>query len=587
MVDAPREMFCGFSSIEAVRDVFMRLLASISSNDNSGAYENDFVDAAAALEHFQPAEYGRLTINLKARGIALGRWERVVRERIRQERERLATAARATQQSSLSAPGALPYTATSSGIVWQRPTSEGVAPTALTNFNATITADIELDDGAEVRHRFQVDAQIKGRTRRFEVAAKDFFGMRWVPELLGANAVVYAGAGTADHARVAIHLLSPSPIPHRRVYAHSGWTRLPEGGLVFLHHGGGIGDKGLRDDVETELPQNLRHLWFREIPTGEKLIAAIGASLSVLDLGPFSVTAAPYCAVWRAVLGVVVDFSLHLSGPTGEFKTEFAALLQAHQGRSFNSRHLPAEWADTAYALERIGYLAKDTLMVIDDLAPGANAMDRERVQRDAARFFRAVGNHAGRMRMNSDTTLRISKPPRCLPLSTGEDMMRGHSVRGRSLIGEVAPGAIDQKRLTACQHDAADGLYEEAMAAFLVWVAQHFDEIQRDFPGLVQAYRDDARQGAGEHRRTPGIVADLFAGLKFFLRFAVEAGALTELQSQELHEQIWESLLDLAGRQAELQEDQEPAGMYPARCGYHLRRRARIRSRRTTAARC
>lgn len=100
LVDAPRETFCGFASVEAVREKLTRLQAGISSGDNRGAYENDFVDAAAALGRFEPAEYGRLTINLKAQGIALGRWERIVRERARQERERIAVEVKAAQAAT-------------------------------------------------------------------------------------------------------------------------------------------------------------------------------------------------------------------------------------------------------------------------------------------------------------------------------------------------------------------------------------------------------------------------------------------------------------------------------------------------------
>jgi hypothetical protein len=91
------DAFCGFASIEAVRDVLTGLQAGISSRDNRGAYENDFVDAAAALEHFEPAEFGRLGINLKGKGIGVSKWERIVRERARRERERISEERKATQ----------------------------------------------------------------------------------------------------------------------------------------------------------------------------------------------------------------------------------------------------------------------------------------------------------------------------------------------------------------------------------------------------------------------------------------------------------------------------------------------------------
>src|SRR5260370_41912857 len=82
--------FLGFDSVELVREVLVRLQAGISSTDNRGAYENEFVDAAAALAHFEPAEYGRLGNVLKDKGVGLSRWEHIVNERGRRERSRIA-----------------------------------------------------------------------------------------------------------------------------------------------------------------------------------------------------------------------------------------------------------------------------------------------------------------------------------------------------------------------------------------------------------------------------------------------------------------------------------------------------------------
>src|SRR5262245_11496205 len=43
------------------------------------------------------------------------------------------------------------YCVSDAGILWNRPTPAGVVPVPLTNFGATIAADIAHDDGSEVR----------------------------------------------------------------------------------------------------------------------------------------------------------------------------------------------------------------------------------------------------------------------------------------------------------------------------------------------------------------------------------------------------------------------------------------------------
>src|SRR5260370_7363370 len=64
-VDAPRETFCGFDSVEAVRDKLTRLQADLPRDINL-AYADEFVAAAAPLEHYAPPESPPLSARLKA-----------------------------------------------------------------------------------------------------------------------------------------------------------------------------------------------------------------------------------------------------------------------------------------------------------------------------------------------------------------------------------------------------------------------------------------------------------------------------------------------------------------------------------------
>jgi hypothetical protein len=77
-----------------------------------------------------------------------------------------------------------------------------------------------------------------------------------------------------------------------------------------------------------------------------------------------------------------------------------------------------------------------------------------------ADRVMRAKGNASGRARMAADLTMRTTKPPRALILSTGEDIPRSQSLRARMLVLEHGEGDVGWEKLTECQHDAEAGLY-------------------------------------------------------------------------------------------------------------------------------
>src|SRR5262249_18416714 len=121
------------------------------------------------------------------------------------------------------------------------------------------------------------------------------------------------------------------------------------------------------------------------------LVAAVRASLALLDLAPDRLSFPLLAAVYRAVL-TAADFSLHLMGQSGEFKSEVAALLQQHSGAGLDARHLPGSWSSTGNSLESIAFTCKDALLVVDDFAPHGNAADVSRLHREAERLLRAQG---------------------------------------------------------------------------------------------------------------------------------------------------------------------------------------------------
>jgi hypothetical protein len=188
----------------------------------------------------------------------------------------------------------IPYRATPHGLVWAKPTKDGPTDVLLTNFAATITAEITEDDGAELQLRFALAAQLNGQTHCFEIPAAQFVGMSWVTAHLGAMAIVMPGMTLKDHARAAIQLLSPQ-VEHRRVYTHLGWRKIGEA-WCYLHAGGAIGAHGTVEEITVAPGQALAAY---QLPTSsdDAAPAAIRASLRLLDVAPDAVTIPVYAAL--------------------------------------------------------------------------------------------------------------------------------------------------------------------------------------------------------------------------------------------------------------------------------------------------
>jgi hypothetical protein len=393
-----------------------------------------------------------------------------------------------------------------------------------------------------------------------EIPAERFAGMDWIIPQWGVGPVFRAGNGTRDHLRAALQTLS-GDVPSRTVFGHTGWRRAGEA-WVYLHAGGAIGAGGTVEGIDVSLPGALGRYALPRPPAGDHLATAVRASLGLLhgltaDRVAFALLAAPY----RAALGET-DFALHLAGPSGVFKSELASLAQQHSGAGLCRAHLPASWTSTENALEGMAFAAKDALLTVDDFAPRGSAHEVQGYHRKADRVFRSQGNRAGRQRLWADGRLRPERPPRGLVLSTGEEVPSGASVRARLLILELGPDEVSVERLTQCQRDARDGLYAEALAGYVRWLAARRDEILGQWQAEHAELRARASVGA-RHARTPGIVADLALGLRCFLDFARECQAITLAERDALTLRGWAALMESAAGQAEHVQAAGPVEMF------------------------
>ena len=434
---------------------------------------------------------------------------------------------------------------------------EHLSETQLSNYRAAIKTSFTLDDGIETKREFEIESELMGRPFRFAIPALQFSGMDWAIEQMGPGAITFPNQ--REYARTAIQWFSMTA-EDRRIYTHTGWRNI-DGRWFYLHAGGAVGVDGAAAGVTVRLPSALGRYELRLPIEPAAMARAVRASIRLVELGPASISFPLRAATCRAVFGDS-DFSIHLAGETGAFKSEVAALEQRHFGAGMNRQNLPGTWSSTANALEALAFHTKDALFVIDDFAPQGSAADVARYHAAADRIFRAAGNHAGRIRCDSTAKVREPKPPRGLVLSTGEDIPRGHSVRARLLILELPRGAISASKLTECQRDAEAGFYVEAMGAFLQWTAERFEEIRAAIGRKVAELRAKAAANAA-HARTPEIIAELQAAFEVYLEFAEERCAITRLEREHLAGRCWKALGEAAALQAKHQAATEPTSRF------------------------
>jgi hypothetical protein len=146
--------------------------------------------------------------------------------------------------------------------------------------------------------------------------------------------------------------------------------------------------------------------------------------------------------------------------------------------------------------------------------------------------------------------------------LVTGEDVPRGQSLRARMMIVEIGKGDIDLAKLTQCQRDARAGLYAAAMSGFVRFVAGRYADARAGLKDEIERLRGQA-VGATAHCRTPEIVANLAIGLKWFMAYAVDAGAMDQGEADRLWARGWAALMAAADHQNQHQKSEEPTSRF------------------------
>jgi hypothetical protein len=435
---------------------------------------------------------------------------------------------------------------------------------ALGNFSAVVEEERQYDDGVEVDHRSFIrvtrpngDGHIETKV---EIPTAQFSNLGWVTTKLGHRHVVNAGTATKDHLRAAIQVFSHGVKP-RRIFAHTGWRRI-HGEWAYLHAGGAITADGLIEDMEVELPDQLAHYALPPPPGPARKVEAVRASLRQMDLIDDGVGAVQLARIYAPPLAgwYRLDVGFFIYGRTGTGKTELAAQAMAHYGAGFHARSLPGSWVSTEGALLMKAFKAKDALFEVDDFNPQGTASDHLAMSRIADKLFRGMANGAGRDRLSPDIRLRTSHVPRGVVSSSGEDLPAGRSLRARMWIVELSPKAMRLDILSECQQCAREGIFAEAMAAFLQWAAANADKLQEALPVRYEELRTAAPESLREHARIPANFAALMLGIETFLNFAYEIGAVASHEQWDLLQRCRAALTLQGAAQMEIQEESEDA---------------------------
>ena len=442
------------------------------------------------------------------------------------------------------------YSIDENGILWRGQENRAQK---IANFVIKINKEIIIDEGSldESRRFVEIAGVGQGGTVMTPkiLPINEFATTSTLLTTFGSRCIMEPINKAEDYLRHAAQILGRDAQKQTK-YGHTGWRNI-NGEWVYLHAGGAIGNTDHSIEmVEGRVDFSSYTLPNESCDTKE----AVQSSLRFLDLAPYDITIPLLAMIFTAPLleifkqaGISVGFSLFVTGESGSQKSTMSALALCHYGE-FTRTTLPASFTGTTNSVERLGYVLKDTVMVVDDRYPTDSAKEQDQMTSMFTRLVREYANRTGRTRCNPDGTLKQSFPPRGLAIFTMELSASGLSTIARGLEVCFKKGMVSLERLTVAQNDS--GLLAQSMRGYLEWLAGQFIDVSHRFGTEFITEREYYIDGSG-HGQLPEHLAALTLGMKMFLEYAVSVEGLSHDDATKIMTAARHSLKQLGNHQS------------------------------------
>lgn len=366
---------------------------------------------------------------------------------------------------------------------------------------------IRRDDGQTVTQQYVI-AGTASNGRQLPDAlvknVKDFLGPTWAVDAWGWDGAMSSSRGAPGEVFEAIQWAGRKNRRTRTVYAHAG-MRVIDGTPCYLYHGGAIG----KEDVSVELggPLVRSNLAQQKDAEGNDISRrdAALAERILMDAYPSRVILPMLAQAYLApVYSILEDMQVPpahvilLDGKTNAGKSTTAGYVASHFGTYYN-KAMPASFNDSQAGMRDKLFMAKDTLVVVDDYRRQQGDGGKRSVQDALADMvISAIADHAGRSRENADRTMERERPSRCTCIMTGE-VLPNISVSRRTRLYRITVDFgdlnVDTDTYDMLQEYQRQGFFRQCMREFVA-------DLLKDWDGLPARIREKFREATEESRR-------------------------------------------------------------------------------------
>lgn len=263
---------------------------------------------------------------------------------------------------------------------------------------------------------------------------------------------------------------------------------------------------------------------------------------TVFQMGPNTVT---HTAVSFMILSLTTsalsnwaykpDFVYYLHAQSGSRKTSLSKIFFNMYERYWDE--VPINFTATQPAMEFMMHKMRDTVVLIDDIAPSVNASERFATEKKLEAIVRSYGDNAGRQKMGINNKA-INMKPNGLAAITAEDaIFKNPSSMARCFMVQIDKEDVNIEKLSAAQNYR--GIYPRAIMYFLEEISTAFgDYIEGLKKKFLQSKRYFSENKQEVHGRLIHTAAWLDAAFSAYLQYGEDRGFLTSEEANKLMRQ-------------------------------------------------
>lgn len=445
----------------------------------------------------------------------------------------------------------------------------------LANFVPYAKSELLLDDGIESKRYLTIGAiHCTGKNLPdIRIPSNEFNKLNWITQYWGLQCNIEIGPMVKDCIRHAIQCTANNIITNH-IYTHTGWQEI-NGKFIFLCNGLYL-DEGLETNIELagKLSRySLLDPTERFLNNDAKCIYKLLNKKFIPHRILFPLIAMAFLSPLNHFLKMVncePKVILFLIGKTGARKSTLASLILSFFG-DFTNTDLPISFRDTANSIIEQTFILKDVLTVIDDYHPSTKS-DEQLMNKTAQVIMRSYGDRIGRNRLNCDSTLKVSKPPRGNAILTGESTPDiSESGTARYLIIELQKNDINIDMLTKMQELARTGTWKAIMSLYIkqiyfyvndTYSEKTFGENLRgnfqNFRAIIQNELNNREINV--HSRIPEAIAWLWVGFEEFIKFLLNFNVMNQTDQDFFTDKFLQIMIDLATQQSKAIKEDNPS---------------------------